>query len=317
MAKKAIIISVILLIVILGAIIIFNFESHSLGLSSSQSISGLGNGLGTQSKGVWGERSMEMAQDSASAGSAPNTITKNSSVPESAPQIEKKIIKTGALSIKVEKADKAAEAIANIAKNNKGEVYGSNFYKTTRGSVSGYITLKVPFDNFDKTFSDLKTVAAEVINQSTNTQDVTMEYIDLEARLKNKKAEEESFSALLQRSGKMEDILGVTRELARVRGEIEQLEGQKRYMDSQTDMSTITVDLTEDVEITPVDQDWRPWQTFKASVKQLIINSQSFVNGLIIFIIVVLPMLIIYGLIIWLLVYLGIKISKRIHNKKE
>ena len=230
--------------------------------------------------------------------------------------VDKKIIKTGSLSLKVEQAETAAEAIANIAKVNKGEVASSNFYESTRGVKSGAITIRVPYNNFDAAFSEIKKVATQVVSEASNAQDITAEYIDLEARLKNTQAEESSFVALLNRSGKIEEILAVTSEVARVRGEIEQLQGQIRYLNSQTDMSTITANLTEDVEIATASQDWRPWQVIKISVKRLITSGQNFIDGLIAFLIVVLPALIIYGLIIWLIYYVGRKIYGRFINKQ-
>jgi len=230
--------------------------------------------------------------------------------------VDKKIIKTGSLSLKVEQAETAAEAIANIAKVNKGKVASSNFYESTRGVKSGAITIRVPYNNFDAAFSEIKKVATQVVSEASNAQDITAEYIDLEARLKNTQAEESSFVALLNRSGKIEEILAVTSEVARVRGEIEQLQGQIRYLNSQTDMSTITANLTEDVEIATASQDWRPWQVIKISVKRLIASGQNFIDGLIAFLIVVLPALIIYGLIIWLIYYVGRKIYGRFINKQ-
>jgi len=224
--------------------------------------------------------------------------------------VDKKIIKIGDLSLKVEKAETAAEAIANIAKLNKGEVANSYFYESTKGIKSGSITIRVPYNNFDAAFSEIKKVATQVVSESSNAQDITEQYIDLEARLKNKQAEEVSFAALLKRAGQLEEIISVTRELARVRGEIEQLEGQKRYLNSQTDMSTITVNITEDVAIATASDDWRPWQVVKTSVKQLLTAGQNFIDGLIAFIIVVLPMLIIYAAIIWLLYYVGRKVYR-------
>ncbi len=251
----------------------------------------------------------EIALDSA-APQARNTANTAAST------VDKKIIKTGNLSLKVEKAETAAESITNIAKVNKGEVADSNFYESTQGVKSGSITVRVPYNNFDAAFNDIKKVATQVISETTNAQDITAEYIDLEARLKNTQAEEASFVAILSRSGKIEEILSVTREVARVRGEIEQLQGQIRYLNSQTDMSTITANITEDVEIATASQDWRPWQVVKLSVKQLITSGQNFIDGLIAFLIVVLPALIIYGLIIWLIYYAGRKIYRRFAKRQ-
>lgn len=250
--------------------------------------------------------SAEIAMDSSSVAGAAG----RGPVISSTNIIDKKIIKTGNLSLKVEKTDTAAESITNIARLNKGEVSDSNFYDSGRGTKSGSITVRVPFQNFDAVFSEIKKVSSQVISEVSNAQDITEQYIDLEARLKNAQAEEASFVALLNRSGKIEEILAVTREVARVRGEIEQLTGQMRYLNSQTDMSTITVYLSEDVEIATAGNDWRPWQVVKGSVKQLITVGQNFVDGLIGFIIVVLPLLLIYALIIWLIY----RLARRVYN---
>ena len=107
----------------------------------------------------------------------------------------------------------------------------------------------------------------------------------------------------------------ITNQLNNTRREIEQLQGQIRYLNSQTDMSTITANVTEDVEIATASQDWRPWQVIKTSVKRLITSGQNFIDGLIAFLIVVLPLLIIYGLIIWLIYFIGKKIYRRYIKK--
>jgi hypothetical protein len=248
-----------------------------------------------------------MAADSAVISTAP-------SISRPTESIDKKVIKTGDLNIKVDDTESAAEEITNIAKLNGGEVLTSNFYETPHGTRTGYLTVRVPNNNFEKTFAEMKKVATELVSENTNSQDITAEYIDLEARLKNKRAEEISFLDLLKRSGKVEEILSVTREVARVRGEIEQMEGQLRYLNSQTDKSTITVNLSEDEEISPVTENWRPWQIVKASVTQLITNSQNFLNSLIRFLIIILPALIVYGLLIMLIAYVARKIYNRVNK---
>ena len=225
---------------------------------------------------------------------------------------DKKVIKNGNLNLKIENADESARKISEIAKAEGGEVFSTNFYETARGQKSGFVTIKVPVDKFEETVNDLKKIATQVINESTTGQDVTEQYSDLQAQLKNKRAEEESFVKILDTAGKIDDILAVTRELSRVRGEIERLEGRIRFMDSQTDMSTITINLTEDVTVVPVNEGWRPWQVVKQSVKELISNMQGFVDGLIRFIIVGIPSLVPFALLVVFLIWIGRKIYRKI-----
>ena len=86
-------------------------------------------------------------------------------------------------------------------------------------------------------------------------------------------------------------------------------------MDSQTDMSTITISLSEDVEITPISNDWRPWQVVKKSFSELIDSLQRLINGLIRFVIVILPSLIVFLLIIWIIWKAGKKIFEKLFKR--
>ncbi|KKP68094.1 MAG: hypothetical protein UR66_C0008G0002 [Candidatus Moranbacteria bacterium GW2011_GWE1_35_17] len=234
-------------------------------------------------------------------------------VDESAQITDKKVIKNGDLSLKIGSADWAANEISNIVKQKGGEVFSTNFYEAVRGQKSGFMTVKVPVAKFEETVSDIKKIAVQVISESTTGQDVTERYTDLQAQLKNKKAEEESFVKILGTAGKIDDVLSATREVARVRGEIERLEGKIRFMDSQTDMSTITINLTEDVTIVPISEGWRPWQVVKQSFKELVTNIQGFADGIIRFIIVGIPSLVPFILLIVFLVWAGKKIFKKIN----
>ena len=228
---------------------------------------------------------------------------------------DKKVIKNGNLSLKIEKTEKAADEISQIVNAQGGEVFSTNFYERVKGQKSGSMIVKVPVNKFEDTIEKIKEVATQVVSESTTGQDVTEQYADLQAQLKNKKAEEESFVKILDRAVKIEDVLAVTQQISRVRGEIERLEGRIKYMDSQTDMSTITISLSEDVEITPISNDWRPWQVVKKSFSELIDSLQGLINGLIRFVIVILPSLIVFLLIIWIIWKAGKKIFEKFFKK--
>ncbi|KKR21129.1 MAG: hypothetical protein UT50_C0012G0002 [Candidatus Moranbacteria bacterium GW2011_GWA2_39_41] len=224
---------------------------------------------------------------------------------------DKRIIKIGNLDLKVSNADDASQKIAQIAKNNGGEVFSSNFYQTSKNIKSGTVEIKVPMSNFEKTFADIKTIATLVVRESTSGTDVTMEYSDLQIQLKNKQAEEQSFLSILDRAGKIDDVLAVTREVARVRGEIESLQGQIKFMDSQTDKATITVSMTEDTAITFSDK-WRPWQVAKETFNALFKDIQGAINFAIVLVIRIIPIIIMYILIFGLLYWVGKKLYFKI-----
>ncbi len=242
-----------------------------------------------------------------------NTGSNQAASPESI-TVEKKVIKNGDLTLKIENTEKAANEISAIAKGENGEVFSTNFYERTKGQKSGNIVIKVPVEKFEATIAQIKQVATQVISESTTGRDVTERYTDLQAQLKNKKAEEQSFIKILDRAGEIKDVLAVTQQVSRVRGEIERLSGQIRFMDSQTDMSTITVSLSEDIELTPVQNDWRPWQVTKKAFNNLINNLQDFVDGAIRFIVVGIPSLIPFLLFLGVIYWIGKKIWRKIRS---
>lgn len=228
---------------------------------------------------------------------------------------DKKIIKNGYLSLRVANADRAAADISGVAKANGGDVFSSDFSKNPQtGIKSGTVTIKVPFANFEQTFTQVKKVASLVIQESVSSQDITLQYSDLQAQLKNKQAAEQQYLQILKQAQKVSDILEVTQALAQVRGEIDQLQGQINYLNSQTNMASITANLTEDQNIT-VSDTWRPWQVVKDAVNSLISKLQGSVNFLIVLVITVIPVAIVYGLFAWLVYWIGKKIYFRLKNR--
>jgi len=225
---------------------------------------------------------------------------------------DKKIIKNGRLSLRVEKTEEAIKKISQIAKEQEGEVFATNFYERIKGQKNGSMTVKVPVTKFKETIEKIKVVSTQVISESTVGQDVTEKYTDFQAQLKNKRAEEKSFVEILDRAGKIDDVLAVTKQIARVRGEIERLEGKIKYLNSQADMSTIVVSISEDTEVTSISEDWRPWQVVKQSCKELISSIQDFVDGVIRFVIVGIPSLIPFLLFLVIIYWGGKKIYKKI-----
>lgn len=309
--------------IVLGALIILfiafvTFEKTMLGNSLVMKSSDYSYGSALQDLS---RESAPMATGSAlsnplSASKMAGNSATDESVPTELPEADKKIIKNGNLSLKVDNTDKANIDITKIAKDNGGEVASSSFRQSGTSVKSGYITVKVPVANFEKTFSDLKKVASLVISESTSGTDVTEQYVDLQAQFKNKQTEEEAFTRIMAQAQKIDDILAVQTQLSRVRGEIERLQGRIKYLESQTDMSTITINLSEDANISMVDK-WRPWQVVKTSVSVLVKNVQNFVDFVIRLIILVLPVFLLYVLLVWVIYGIGKKIYVKFKKKDQ
>lgn len=198
-----------------------------------------------------------------------------------------KIIKNGSVTIAVESIEEATAAIKQIAQKYGGDVTDQTVSQYSVASPrDGSLSMRVKAESFDAAMMDIKAVAQDVTYESISTDDVTSEYVDIEARLKNAYAEEASYVAVLERATTVEDILKVQDYLSQVRAEIESMEAQKKYYDSQTAYSTIYVTMTEDTDVTFSDDSFRPWQAVKDAAQTVIDGFQEFILGLIKFIIV-------------------------------
>ncbi|MFP3903863.1 MAG: DUF4349 domain-containing protein [Armatimonadota bacterium] len=164
-----------------------------------------------------------------------------------AAQMSRKIIRTGNIDLEVEDVEETSSRIRQLARESGGYVSDSNVREREDGLRYGSITLKVPAEKFDSVFEKLQSLAAEgtSVSYSQEAEDVTEEWVDLEARIENKKKAEQSLQKHLEREADLSDILAVEKELFRVRGEIEQLEGRMRYLKNQVSLSTVTVNMDE------------------------------------------------------------------------
>ena len=314
---KSVLIGMVILVVVLVVLKVFlqttsvspmYQENSSLALKNFSNGSSTGVIMSDVAPAPVGLASKSMAQDAVLGSTL--AMTPNSTVDSA----DKKVIKNGDLNLKVNNIDNASGDISGIAAANGGSVYSSNIYNQNNFK-SGNIVIRVPVANFEKTFTEVKKVAALVIRESTTGQDVTEEYVDLQAQLKNRQAEEAQFQTILQQAQKIQDVLDVTQQLYQVRGEIEQLQGRIKFLDSQTDMSSISVSLSEDQNITVTDS-WRPWQVAKDAVNSLIKKVQEFITFAIILVITVVPTVILYLILIYIIFIIARKVYRKIRGNK-
>lgn len=229
-----------------------------------------------------------------------------------------RVIKTGELSLRVQDAQKALADARMIVAAKNGFVESSSISDPGTGPRTAWMTLRVPADAFDAVLADLKGKATVVLNETTRGQDVTAEFVDLESDLRNAKAEEASYLEIMKRAGKIEEVLQVAQALANVRGRIEQLEGRKRYMESQTDLATLSVMMTEETRIEVPGRTWKPLEVLRQAVQDLVASLQGLVDFLIRFVIAVvgllLPILLVSALIIWIIWKIFRAVAKRINR---
>jgi len=109
---------------------------------------------------------------------------------------------------------------------------------------TGVISFMVPAKNFDDTIDSLAKLG-RVQNEHISGQDVSAQYVDLQARLANEEAQRNAMVALLQRAQSVSDIIAIQNQLGQITQQIEQLKGQIQYLDHNTSFSTVTVNIVE------------------------------------------------------------------------
>lgn len=163
--------------------------------------------------------------------------------------ITRKIIQNADVYIAVTDVRGALNRAIEMAEAAGGMVSDLSISKSD-GRVSGSVTLRVPAGKFVQFLTQLSTLG-DIRSQQSSSQEVTEEFIDLEARIKNLESQEEALRGLLAGSKNVADALSVEKELARVRSEIDSLNGRLRFLSDQVDLSTIRLTLIEE---TPLEQ---------------------------------------------------------------
>ena len=169
-----------------------------------------------------------------------------SQTPQPAAAGERKIIRNADLNLEVAAPEESIARITTIAESKGGFVIESQQQssdtKTTKNDVVT-MTVRVPAAKFNESLDEIRKTGTRVISETIKGQDVTEEFIDIDARLKTKRALEEQFLEIMKRGSTVQDALNVQRELSNVRGEIEQIEGRRRFLENQTNLSTLKIRL--------------------------------------------------------------------------
>lgn len=190
---------------------------------------------------------------------------------------DRKVIKTGELSLHVTSVRDAMPIITKLVTDAGGNVDSSNVTRGTN-SYSGDMLVRVPSDKFDESMTAFKAQAIYVASEYTNAADVTAYYTDLSTRLTNKQAEEAQYLEILKKAETVTDILSVTQYISNVRYEIESLQGQLKSYDDQIDYSSISLYLSEDESVSAVSETWKPLSTFRQALSDWVVLLQEGVN---------------------------------------
>src|SRR5438034_2323735 len=157
----------------------------------------------------------------------------------------RKHIRNGEVELEIVSFDDAVQKITAVANEERGYIATTSSEKQANGKLKGEIVVKVLPENLDHFLQKVRGIG-ELKNQMLGTEDVTKAYFDTDARLKNARVMEQRLIDMLKtKTGKVFDLLQVEKELGRVREEIEKMQGELKYWDSQVQFATVTISLAE------------------------------------------------------------------------
>lgn len=179
---------------------------------------------------------------------------------------DRKIVRTGALDLTVKSPADAAEQIRLMAERMGGYLESAQIGGTKEAPTAD-ITIRVPAAHFEDAKAGIRKLAARVESEKTAADDVTRQYVDMEARLRNLRAEEAQYLTIMKSAFKVDDLLEVTGKLSEVRGQIEQQQAEFQTLSKQVETVAITVSLRTLADAHVFGLNWRPLYQLKVAAR--------------------------------------------------
>ena len=230
---------------------------------------------------------------------------------------ERMIIQTVDMVIVVEDTDAALDLIRTLVVDEKGFIAESRRWLTNEQPYA-QVTFRVPASALERAIDALHKMALRIESENRRGEDVTEEYVDLDARLRNLEATEKELLALMtevrENRGKAEDILAIYREITSVRAQIESLKGRQQYLERMTAMATINLEIRpkEAPRAVVTKAKWNPLVTLTKALRGFVEVMQVLAD-IAIYLLIFSPIVIVPAVILWLI----IRWSKRQSARKK
>ena len=242
-----------------------------------------------------------------------NDVDKEASTAEAA---ERKIIRNADITIEVPSTTDAQHQVTSIAETHGGFVVTSEAKQRENSdpaqrTLDIKLVVRVPSNQFGRAFDEIKKLAGNTPSEQVTSQDVTEDFIDLEARIKTQKALEVQFLEIMRQAHKISDALEVQRQIAEVRTEIEKLEGRKRFLENRSSLSTINVNIQTPKPVITVTQTGFG-HSLREAVSDSVTLAADMVLGLARFVIMLVPVVVLVFLPLGLVGRYLVRRAKRV-----
>ena len=229
-----------------------------------------------------------------------------------ADHLDRQVIRSGTLEIIATDPLRAAEQLRDLATQFSGFVVSSKVNGSGERAQSAQVTVRIPAERLDEARARVRTTIAMAVEEDTiEVRDVTREYVNEEAKLRNLHAEEAQYLAILNRATAITDVLEVSSKLADVRGRNDELEADLRFLRHQVEMSLLTANITATAEAQVFGIRWRPLYKAKLALRGALSTLADYGDSMVeVFLNV--PVLVLWGFTIVALLKVGWMVVRHI-----
>ena len=180
---------------------------------------------------------------------------------------DRRLVRTESLSLIVKAPTGTAEKIIKIAQGAGGFLVTSNV-NGGADATSALLSIRVPTDKFEEVRAQIRKLSLRMENESIDAQDVTKQYVDQEARLRNLRAQEQQYLGILHKAATVKDTLEVSDKLNEVRGAIEERQAEFEALSKQVETVAINITLRAEADAQVFGLNWRPLYQLKIAARE-------------------------------------------------
>lgn len=224
------------------------------------------------------------------------------------PNPEKKLIHNAELGLVVSDVHIAVEQIRRLTESSQGEIDNVEITENGAGPLSAKLVVRVPAAGLETALSGYKKAGLRTEREQITTRDVTREFYDNEAHMRNLRAEEQQYLAIMKQAHTVKDTLEVSEKLSDVRDRIERLQTQIQLMTHDIEMSVVTIELSQESDARVFGIGWRPVHNAKIAARQLFVGLGEWLDW-VVEVLINLPLIVLWaatvGAILWVLWKIG------------
>lgn len=221
-----------------------------------------------------------LVSPSLSQGSAVRRLMEPNMKAVALPSSDRRIIRTSSMELTVKSPAQAAEDMRRLAEGFGGYLESMQV-DGSKDAPTACVTIRIPATRFEDAKSKIRTLAFHVENEKTDAKDVTKEYVDSEARLRNLRAEEAQYLQIMKRANKVDDMLNVSEKLSEVRGQIEQQQAEFEALSKQVEMVAIAVSARVQPGPEAFGVNWQPLRQFRLAGRDALEGLAQYASSMI------------------------------------